>query len=197
MQPTKLKLRLGASFLLIVALVAAMGWYAAQRLRGLSASLETVYEDRVVGMQRLRILGEAYALRIQDTVGLMRDGAISSKSAVQRIEDAQRDANLQWSDYKKTYLTPQESRLVALTEPALLNADAAANELKRLMAFGGPSSLNAFASKSLRSSFAPLSSSVERLIALQLGIARLEEPLNLQQFLKNVAGVLARNAAVV
>ncbi len=55
MRPTKLKLRLGASFLLTIALVAAKGWYAAQRLRDLSASLDTVYEDRIVCMQQLRL----------------------------------------------------------------------------------------------------------------------------------------------
>ncbi len=174
MQLTKLKLRLGASFLLIVVLVAAMGWYAAQRLRDITASLDTVYEDRAVAMQQLRILGEAYELRIQDTVALKRDGAISAAAAIQRVEDARRDAKLQWSNYKKTYMTPQESLLVERAEPALQRADAAANELKRLMESPDPGALNAFASQTMRSSFAPLSALVEQLLSLQLDVGQLE-----------------------
>lgn len=174
MQFTRLKLRLGASFLIIVALVAAMGWYAAQRLRDISASLDTIYEDRIVCIQQLRILVGAYGPRIQDAVALKLDGDLSSTSAVQRIEDAQRDGKLQWNNYKKTYLTPQESQLVALAEPALLSADAAANKLKTLLASPDTTGLNKVASNYGRSSFAELSSFVEQLIALQLDVARLE-----------------------
>ncbi len=171
---TRLKRRLATAILFFVALVLGMGWYTASRMREASKSLESIYRDRIVCIQQLRVVGDAYRSRIPDAVEQMREGLLDASTAIRRVQAAQRDASRQWEDYKQTYLSPHEAELVAATEPVLKKANLSADDLKRLLALQAEPSVSGLAPVAVREAFGAVSRRVEQLLALQVEISQEE-----------------------
>ncbi|WP_374564194.1 ATP-binding protein [Ideonella sp.] len=162
---------------LLLALVALLGTAGALALRGLgqaASSLDTVYRDRVLPLQQLAAISEAYGVGIVAAVERARDGAIPASQALASIDAAQARIDQQWHAYRQTYLVAQEVQLIAETTPLMQRADLAVQQAKGLLLTSDRPGLARFAATDMFPAIAPVIEVLGRLIAVQPEVAHVE-----------------------
>lgn len=78
-----------------------------------SASLDTIYEDRVVPLRDLKDISDAYAVSIVDATHKVRSSEFSWSEGAQAVSSASTRIDRLWRNYTATFLTEEESRLVS------------------------------------------------------------------------------------
>lgn len=159
---------------LLVAIVAAMTLLSAGglwRLRQLSASLDSVYADRLVPMQQLRRVQQSVLAANLLSVGRIIEG--------DDIERARRElgANGQairrdWAEYKRTQLVERERQLVARAEPLLVQVLAQTDKLAGLPRGDAMTEAARQLQGELRQVDLPLGRLLNELADVQLTVAR-------------------------
>ena len=172
--------RLGLAFKLRGAFAGAFlfaGALAALGLHGMFTSnraLETVYSDRVVPLEQLKIISDDYAVLIIDTVNKTHAGRMPAEEALDAVRIARERIREKWSEYLSTYLTPTEARLAreaqALFNPADERVDALISRLATLRGLV-PGALADFDGP-LYDQIDPISGKITELVQLQLDVAR-------------------------
>lgn len=136
----------------------------------IDAGAGSLYNDRVVPLQQLKLISDYYAVNIIDAVNKADHGIFTRDQALQNIKTAQAEIDKNWRAYMGTQLTKRESQLAEQARANFIPANqdlqrlsnflqSAGNDLKgQLQAFNGP----------LYTSIDPISSSIGELIQLQL-----------------------------
>lgn len=150
--------------------------------------LNTVYADRVVPLQQLKEVADAYAVSIVDLSHKTRDGAETFTSALGKVEQAQGVIATRWKEYASTYLTDEEKKLVVEAEALMRQGDLATTRLKDILRSSDRDALAAFAAKDLYPAIDPISDKVSELVVLQLREAKL----NVDQAASNAHTVMLR-----
>lgn len=175
---------------IILIVIGAKGNYA---LSDVNDALKTVYEDRVVPLQQLKIISDHYAVSVIDAVNKANAGLTSGQDALVLVETASQAIEAEWQKYMSTTLTPQEQSLAqqaqALFKPANQNVAALVSFLKQnpgdlqgqLNAFDGP----------LYASIDPIGTKIGELINLQLTVAKTEYASAQQSY------IFVRNSSLV
>ncbi|OOG23619.1 methyl-accepting chemotaxis protein [Thioalkalivibrio denitrificans] len=171
--------KLIATVLLPVLVLLALAFVSVRMMSNIEAGVETIYEDRVVPLQQLKTIADAYAVFVIDAVNKANEGMMSAEEALQGVREARREIRLQWESYLSTELTQEESRLVdearTLFRPANADLDRleaalsglSGNVRGQLGDFNGP----------LYDSIDPISSKITELVDLQLRVAGEERAL--------------------
>lgn len=110
-----------------------MGSYSLLTLNETNQAFETTYNDRVIPIDQLKNVGDAYAIDIVDTANKLAHGSRSPTDAAPRIDAAEKVIAAQWQAYKATQLTPREAELVRQADAAMKVADKGKEELKNLL----------------------------------------------------------------
>ncbi|MDC6165839.1 methyl-accepting chemotaxis protein [Paucibacter sp. XJ19-41] len=137
-------------------------------------SLRTVYDDRVVPLQQIKAVADAYAVTVVDSTHKVRLGQLDAAAAARQIEAAGELIRRQWSAYSQTYLVPEEKALVARITPLLAEAERLRSALLAALAAGDDSALARLAGQQLYQLIDPLSDQLNALVAVQLDVARRE-----------------------
>ena len=161
-------LLLAASPMFCLVLVALLGAWG---VRSGTASLRTVYEDRVVALKQLKTIADMYAVNIVDTAHQARDGAQTFGQATQSVETARTTIAKQWADYLASSLTEAEKRGVERTRSAMTKADAATVQLLALLAASDKAAIREFAARDLYPAIDPVSAEINALTTIQLEVA--------------------------
>ncbi len=159
-----------ASLLLVIG---AIGIFS---LAAMNHSLRSVYEDRVVPLQQLKVIADHYAVSVIDAVNKANAGLISGSQTLQLLHEAAGDIDAEWQRYMSTYLTADEQALADQAQQLFVQANRSLDELERFLelnpgnlkgqldAFDGP----------LYATIDPISSKVSELTQLQLTVAKAE-----------------------
>ncbi|WP_186435891.1 methyl-accepting chemotaxis protein [Thalassolituus sp. C2-1] len=159
-----------ASLLLVIG---AIGIFS---LAAMNHSLRSVYEDRVVPLQQLKVIADHYAVSVIDAVNKANAGLISGSQTLQLLHEAAADIDAEWQRYMSTYLTADEQALADQAQQLFVQANRSLDELERFLelnpgnlkgqldAFDGP----------LYATIDPISSKVSELTQLQLTVAKAE-----------------------
>ncbi|HSG24015.1 MAG TPA: Tar ligand binding domain-containing protein, partial [Azonexus sp.] len=134
--------------------------------------LHTVYVDRVVPLQQLKDVADAYAVSIVDLSHKTRDGMESFESGLGKVNLAQGVIRSRWQEYTATVLTDEEKRLVGEARALMQKGDLATGRLKEILASKDQEALTAFAAKDLYPAIDPISDKLSELVALQLREAK-------------------------
>ena len=173
LQNLKIGPRLALSFLLPVVLLLVSGVIGIQSLGSVNAGLTTVYNDRVVPLQQLKVIADAYAVNVIDAANKANGGIFTAEETLKAVQAAQSDIQREWAAYMATSLTPEEARLAEQAKGLMARADAqvasfvqALTPLRgkvagQLTAFDGP----------LYDTVDPISEKIAELITLQLRVA--------------------------
>lgn len=89
----------------------------------MNRQIRTIYDDRVVPLQQLKSVSDAYAVSIVDAVNKANAGLISPQVALNAVETAQIEIPQIWQRYLHTQLTPQEVELVQAAEVLFQEAE--------------------------------------------------------------------------
>jgi methyl-accepting chemotaxis protein/methyl-accepting chemotaxis protein-1 (serine sensor receptor) len=179
--------------LVLVSLLGAWG------VRSGTASLRTVYEDRVVSLKQLKTIADMYAVNIVDTAHQARDGAQTFAQATQSVETARTTIAKQWADYLATSLTESEKRGVERTRNAMTKADAATVQLLSLLAARDTAAIAEFAARELYPAIDPVSTEINALTTIQLEVSEsvYKQAMQDERMLLSIVAALFVIAAVV
>lgn len=181
---------------LVVAVASALGFRSAQ---GANEALRTVYEDRVVPLEQLKAVSDAYAVSIVDASHKVQSGILGWDAALRDVEAASRTLHARWKAYLATYLTPEERGLVQLLEPQIRAADATVAHLGAILLRRDPDALQRFRAGELYQAVDPVTSGLDRLVQLQLRVAAEDYRRSVAAYRRNLqvaAGVIAVGFAV-
>ncbi len=155
-------------------------------------TLHGLYTHRVLPLQQLKNVADAYAVGVVDAAHKVRDGAFSADEGNKAIAEARTTVAKEWKAYVATELLAQEKALIAKGEPLLARADAAAQKLVALISAGDKAALAAYAGAEMYPAIDPIAGIVTDLITVQLDVAAQEY----QHSQATVRSVLWTNAIV-
>ena len=138
------------------------------------ASLDTVYQDRLVPLRDIKQIADIYAVDIVDTAHKARNGNIEPKAAQRKVIEAEALIAQKWKAYLGTALVPEETSLVAEIEPLMKASAAPLAHLKELLETGNLDDLAKFTIDDLYPVIDPLSNKFAALIDTQLTVAKRE-----------------------
>ncbi len=167
---TRLALLLGV----LCALMLTIGLLGLRGMRGSERGLETVYNDRVVPLKQIKLVSDAYAVNVVDTVHKVRDASLTAAQGLASIAEAKKVIAQQWAAYMATELTTEEAQLAAQFRQLQIRADAAVQAIEQLIQGGDKAALAAYAAKEMYPALDPLQDVLGALVQVQLGEAKLE-----------------------
>ncbi|MFN5881323.1 MAG: MCP four helix bundle domain-containing protein, partial [Burkholderiales bacterium] len=124
LQNLKIGPRLALSFVLPVLLLLITGLIGIRSLGSVSAGLTTVYNDRVVPLQQLKVIADAYAVNVIDAANKANGGLFTAEETLKAVQLAQADIHREWAAYMATSLTVEEARLAEEAKGLMAKADA-------------------------------------------------------------------------
>ncbi len=136
--------------------------------------LETVYKDRVVCLQQLKVVSDMYAVNIVDTTHKLREGALAWNEGRRNLDEARKRIAEEWKEYTGTYLVPDEKKLVDEAAPLMKSADGVTDKLSGIIDRKDRDALAKFAAKELYPAIDPVSGKLSSLVDLQLKVAKQE-----------------------
>ncbi|MBZ5488403.1 MCP four helix bundle domain-containing protein [Halomonas aquamarina] len=166
--------QIGLGFLVAVLFLVFSGVLSSLSLKNVNQTMQSLYEDRVIPLRGLKVISDAYAVNVIDTVNKANSGMITAEEALSAVRNARDTIALEWDIYMATSLTPEEARLAEEAKTRFGPADVAVRELENtLKTYSGTiiGQLDAYDGP-LYASIDPISSIISEIIDLQLDKAR-------------------------
>jgi methyl-accepting chemotaxis protein len=125
----KLLLIQGIAMLAMIALIvtAELGMKAA------SQRMTSLYQDRVIPLTQIKRVSDAYAILLRERADDFVHGRKTKEETLAALEDVRTTIDTQWTAYLATYLTPDEIKLVEAVKSGLPQADAAFEQVVRMV----------------------------------------------------------------
>ena len=117
------------SFVAIIALL-LMGIFSITELKQVNHGLETVYNDRIVPLEQLKIIADEYAVNIVDTTHKTRNGNLSFNKCIENINSAESKIKNNWQAFMSTSLTKEEEVLAKDAQKLMLTGDEIVKKIK-------------------------------------------------------------------
>lgn len=167
---SKMTLMFAISFVALLTL----GLIGVLKLAVVNDGLKTVYNDRVVPLDQLKKIADAYAVNIVDTTHKTRNGNIKFEDCTKSIVDSSAIIEKEWKAYMSTYLTPEEAVLAKKAEQQMKGGDAITKKILEACQQKNSVALADIATNQLYQTFDPIGGAISDLISLQLKVAREE-----------------------
>ncbi|MFE8070803.1 methyl-accepting chemotaxis protein [Marinobacteraceae bacterium S3BR75-40.1] len=130
---TSIKWRLVIVNVIPIVAIAALTLYALNVFSSINRGVTSIYNDRVVPLEDLKIMSDVYAVQVVDAVNKANAGILSASEAQGQLRDAKTRIDELWDKFMATKLTPREKELVSeaqsLFGPANRAIDKAIREL--------------------------------------------------------------------
>jgi methyl-accepting chemotaxis protein len=175
---TKSKLSLLVSIAFVGLFI--LGVLSIIKLQKVNSGLQTVYNDRVVPLEQLKIIADAYAVNIVDTTHQTRNGNFNFEKCITSLDEAQNAIKTQWSAYKATTLTKEETLLANDTEQLMKVGDIVTEKIKEACQAKDLDLLSEITIKELYPQIDPIGGKISELISLQLKVAKEETTLAME-----------------
>ncbi|MBI4920112.1 MAG: MCP four helix bundle domain-containing protein [Devosia nanyangense] len=169
-----IKSRLTLSLVLLglsLVLVAGVGLWA---LDGAAAKTRTIVVDRVEPLRQLKLVADAYAVNIVDTIHKVRSGKLTWKEGRDNYDAAKATIVEEWGAYSVTSMTEEEKTLADKVATEMAAAEPALGRLNALIGGGDKDRLGEFADQKLYAAIDPISTTISDLIDLQVQVAKAE-----------------------
>ena len=171
LQHLKVGTRVSLAFGVLIAMIAAIGIVTLTSMAGIQARAATIYADRVVPLQQLKVVADAYAVAIVDNVHKVRAGTVSYEDGATTIRKARSSIDSAMKAYSSTWLTEEEKGLLAKATLTTETANRAIDRALVLLDTRDAGGLSAFAEHELYPAIDPVSSDITALIDLQVRVA--------------------------
>ncbi len=156
---------------LLIALMLAIGTLGVRHLGNANREFASVYNDRVVPLQQLKVVADMYAVNIVDTTHKTRNQNLTWAQGLANIDEAQRKLTKYWNDYKLTYMDAEEKKLADEAARLMKIADQGVARLKSIMHAQDRDAIANYSIQELYPAIDPISSKISELVDLQLNRA--------------------------
>ncbi|QSX39121.1 methyl-accepting chemotaxis protein [Shewanella sedimentimangrovi] len=167
----KQKMLLG--FVMPLVLLVSICIMAFQMMGEINRGVVSIYNDRVVPLQDLKLIGDDYAVFVIDAINKANVGEFSAEEAAEGLQTARQNIDSRWNKYMATELTQEESRLASDAQRLFIPANDYIDKLIDRL-----SNLRGNVSGQLTQDIAPLyhvidpiSGKIADLVTLQLTVA--------------------------
>ena len=117
----KIGTKLLIGFAAVAGLGALVGGWELLVMRGIQSRFGAVYEYRVVPLQLLKSVSDAYAVDVKDATHKVGTGLLDFEDAQRAVAAARRQVATEWSRYEQTAKTAEEQELAAQVRHFLAN----------------------------------------------------------------------------
>ncbi|MBE7215678.1 methyl-accepting chemotaxis protein [Shewanella benthica] len=169
----QIKQKMTLGLLVPLTLLVSICFLAINMMEKIEAGVVSIYDDRVVPLEDLKIIGDDYAISVIDAINKANAGVFTARDASQALSNASRNINLKWDGYMATQLTDEESRLAKQAIQLFAPAD---REINRLI--GKLDGLRGLIAGQLNDNITPLyevidpiSGKISELVSLQIRVA--------------------------
>lgn len=162
------KTRLTFLIALSMLLVAATGLLSLSKLHGVARAIDSVYANRLLPMQQLRLVSQAFAVELRDCAQGLADGQLATPQALQQLDHIEQQIHQQWRAYLGTELVEPEQRLVAEAQPLLAQGLQELTHLRERLLAGDRQALQGPSQDALKQATAALTPVLDRLLDVQL-----------------------------
>jgi methyl-accepting chemotaxis protein len=125
----------------VIMAVSAFSFFAVERM---AETANSIVADRVLPMEQLKIISDAYAVSIVDTAHKVRAGTLTAAKGAETVRTALNTVASHWKDYTATVLTDDEKQVADHFVSLRQTADAGVAELLGLMDRNDPAGLVTF-----------------------------------------------------
>ncbi|WP_372096623.1 methyl-accepting chemotaxis protein [Tistrella mobilis] len=153
----------------VVAVLVAMNGQRA--LVRADAALERVYIDRVIPLQALKAISDAYAVSIVDAAHKLRNGNADRATTAASIDAARGQIAARWAEYRAGLSGGEEAELAGAADRLMRAADVEVGRLAAIVAAGDTAGLDRFVRDTLYAAIDPVTASIDRLIGVQVSSA--------------------------
>jgi methyl-accepting chemotaxis protein len=157
-----------AALSLVILVLGATTYFSLQNVNG---QMGSIVADRVVPLQQLKKIADAYAVSIVDNAHKTRSGAHTWEEGLAASRAAATLINKEWTAYLATYLTPEESKLADGAKAAMEIAAPELVKLDEIYAARDMQALDVFVTTELYQIIDPIGDAVSGLIDLQGRVA--------------------------
>jgi methyl-accepting chemotaxis protein len=168
----KIGTRLYVGVILLLMLAAGLGVLGLNGMSRTLAGLDRLYDERIVPLRNLKILGDEYSVAVVDASKKVLHGSLDPQAAGARMREAQRVIAERWTEYRSQPLSAAERKLVERAEPLMKDADALVERLAAMLEKGWASELMAIAALELYPTIEPVRGVITELIDVQLDASR-------------------------
>ncbi len=154
-------------------LLLAISIYSIVSFDRMNQQVVTLYDDRVVPLQELKLVSDAYAVLIIDAVNKAHKEIISMDVALDSIQEAKQEIKIHWQSYLQTNLTSEEKRIAREVETLFLPVNLRIKQLEKALITGDVSQLDDYNGQ-LYTVIDPVTEQIQNLINLQLDVAAKE-----------------------
>ncbi|MCT7974405.1 HAMP domain-containing methyl-accepting chemotaxis protein [Laspinema olomoucense] len=169
----KLGRKLYIGFAIPTLCLAWLGIYSLISFANIDRQVGTIYDDRVVPLQQLKVISDDYGISVIDAVNKADAGLWTMEEALQSVRTAVNRIEVNWEAYKGTQLTLEEIRLIREVEQLFVRADRDIARLQVGLQTGNGAVVSEF-NGYLYEVIDPLTEKINELINLQLKIAKQE-----------------------
>ncbi|WP_158447411.1 methyl-accepting chemotaxis protein [Syntrophotalea carbinolica] len=155
-------------------LLVMTGLLGLRSLESVNASLQSVYQDRVVPLTRLKKVSDMYAVNIVDLSHKIRSEQFDWDDAMRALKSAQQLIAQEWGAYLETATAPEEQALVRDARSLMASADKTIVNLETIIAERQHLMLVDFIENNLYQEIDPITEQLGKLIDVQLEIAHHE-----------------------
>lgn len=158
----------------------------------INQGVDRIYRDRVLPLERLKIIADNYAVRVIDAVNKANAGLYTAEQSLQQIGKAKRIIGENWALYKTTDLDVEEARLATEANVLFKRANIAIENTEKTLAtffdrvkgqlndIDGP----------LYHEIDPISDKISELIEYQLVVAKAEREGIHSWYQESIAGFI-------
>jgi methyl-accepting chemotaxis protein len=166
-----LRARIVAIFAVVALTSLVLGYSGLHGIKISNDRLSSVYKDRVIPLQQLKVVADMYAVNIVDTSHKVRNGNLTWAEGETNVDNALKEVDKQWKAYISTYLVPEEKTLVAEAEPLFAKANEVTATLQSILRSQDAKRMAEFTTVELYPAIDPLSDKISQLTNLQLRVA--------------------------
>ena len=174
-----LKTKSKLSVLVFIAMISliALGILGLFQLKKVNQGLETVYKDRVLPLEQLKVIADEYAINIVDTSHQTRNGNFTFDICISNITNAEKRIKEHWNEYIATTLTEKEAILAKETETLMSEGNEITRRIKEACKNKNLELLTKITIEELYPKIDPIGGKISELIQLQLEVAKKETEL--------------------
>ncbi len=169
-----IKVQLIAVISILSLMLATFGWLGINHLNQTVRSLHSIYVDRVLPLEQLKVVSDMYAVNIVDTVHKTRNGNLDWTQSLSNITEAEQKIHNSWTTYLTTVLVDDEKRLIEQIIPLMQSANESITRLKIIVQKEDAKALASYTIIELYPKIEPITEKISELIAVQLFFANAE-----------------------
>ncbi len=155
-----------------IAIAVVVGGFGIYGMKQIDANVERLYEDRVVAVQRLKVVGDSYAADVVDAAHKVRSGAFTWAAGQQQVTQAKANIEREWKTFADGKHNGQELALVDAVKAARGTADSKIAELTDILKSQSMPALDAFVQAEMYPAIDPIAGKINALVDYQLSTAR-------------------------